>query len=607
MAAGPPNAVAGWPLGADLYAGNTVDAAGFTNLQTQGKTFAIAKSSQGTTRDGKFADYYQRIRDSGMIRGSYHFFSNKHSTSAIYGGTVADQAATVLALVTRLVPGDLAPALDLEDEPRNPANGHALDASQGGRYPLDQGLQPADQGYGYRRGVHAAWQDGRAELLADIQEFLDRLETTLGRTPIIYTSNMWKDTDMMDNPQTLAQHPLWTVYHGGANLAGISVGGWGNGWDFVQYAEAGGKWWNIDPYQEPNINIGGLDFDAYQGTIWGLRGLADIGRPGVALDSGVAYVAHSDADNGLHLLTGAPWTESQATQICRPDLTGADPAVLVSAGTAYLYFRGGDHLVEAVGVPASPSDWQTSQIEDAQAPVHDPRAVTSGGKRHVVYWGQDDDWYLLTWDNGWSSAGGILTAAGIKTSAGQGQSTGQPALYVTQGIVHAVGRAGSDGHLWDLWFDAGAWKKDDLTALARDLAPDLPAATYSPAAYETSSGVAIVFRAVGGDLWVVTRSDNAPTNLMSAVAQAPPGTGHPACFVLNDEPHVVYRGSDKLIYDVTLHGGVWRVQQVCAEPTAADPAAASDGTRGLVAARAMNGVIQAALFDGTDWTCTPTT
>lgn len=597
METAPPNAVAGWPLGVDLYSGNTTDAAGFRNLKNQGKIFAIAKSSQGTTTDARFVDYYGWIRDSGMIRGSYHFVSNKNSTSAVYGGSVADQANTVLSLVTRLMPGDLAPALDLEDEPRGPAH----------RYPLDQGLQPAEQGYHYRRGVYPNWQDGRDELLADIQDFLNRIETALGRTPIIYTSNMWKDTDMMNSPQVMSQYPLWTVYHGGANLAGVSVGAWGNNWDFIQYAEAGGNWWNVNPYAETNINIGGLDFDAYQGSIYGLRGLADIGRPSIALDANISYIAHSEVDDSLHLLTGTPWTESQGTLVSRGDLMGGDPVLLASAGSVFLYFRNGDHLMEAKATPEISWDWQTNQIEDAQAPIHDPRAVTNGSKRHVVYWGEDDDWHLLNWDNGWSSSGSILSAAGIKLSASQGQSTGQPMVYVTQGVVHVAGRAGPDGHLFDLWFEAGSWEKDDITRLACDLAPDMPAATYSPCAYETSSGVAIVSRAVGGDLWVITRSDNTPTNLMTAISQAKPAAGHPASVVLNDEPHIVYRGSDKLIYDISLHGGAWHIQQVCTEQAAADPVATSDGTIGLVAVRAMNGTVHAAQFDGTNWTCTPTT
>ena len=604
-AATPPAAVAALPLGVDLYSGNNTNAAGFTNLKSHGRTFAIAKTSQGTRVDTSFVNYYGWIRDSGMIRGSYHFLSNKRSTNALYGGTIERQANTVLSVVTRLAPGDLAPALDLEDEPRNPVTGRALDAAKGGRFPLDQGLQPTEQGYHYRRGHYPNWQVGRDELLADIQDFLDRIETALGRTPIIYTSRMWGDTDMMNDPHTMPQYPLWIVWHVGT-LPDLALGGWGHDWDIVQYAEQGGNWRGLNPYTEPDINVPGIDLDAYHWTTYGLRGLADIGRPSLAFSGHTCYIAQSDIGDVLHLLTGTPWTDRNLTQLpSQPDLSGSDPVLLTSSTALFLYYRKGNHLIEATATQAAMESWHTAQIEDTQAPIHDPRAIMNGSKRHVVYWGADDDWHLLTWDGTWTRSGGILSAAGIKTSATHGQSTGQPMLYVTGGVVHIVGRIGAEGHLYDVWFEGNAWRRDDLTALGRSVILTLPAATYSSCAYETSNGVGVVFRAVGGNLWVIDRTGNTPTNL-TAAAGATLAAGHPTCFVLNNEPHVVYRGSDKLICDISLHGGVWRVQQVCAAKAAADPVATSAGGRGMVAMRAMNGVIHFARFNGTAWTCSAT-
>jgi hypothetical protein len=180
-------------------------------------------------------------------------------------------------------------------------------------------------------------------------------------------------------------------------------------------------------------------------------------------------------------------------------------------------------------------------------------------------------------------------------------------VYVTGEVIHVTGRVDADGHLFDLWEDgAGGWRKDDITALARDLAPAMPAATYSPCVCETSTGVAIAFRAVGGDLWVITRNDNAPTNLMTAVL-APKCAGHPTCFVLADKlPHFVYRAVDQSVNEIWLEAGTWHTRQICTMSAASDPVAASDGTSVLVAVRTSNGVIQAAQFNGTSWTCTAT-
>lgn len=596
----PPTEVAAWPLGVDLFQSNDVDAAGFRNLKRRGKTFGIAKTSQGTHPDGRFKDYYKWIRESGMIRGSFHFFANKRGTSpepAWTAGTVEHQAKLVISMVKRLAPGDLAPALDLEDEGKGAAH----------RYPLDQGALPNERGYSYRKGHYHNWQAGRDELLEDIQDFLNRVETALGRTPIIYTSNMWTDSDMMDNPKTMSEYPLWAVWHGGA-VADLSAGGWGRAWHFVQYAEQSDttRWRGLLPYKEAGIDIPGLDFDAYQGTIYGLRGLADLGRPGVGFIGNTCYVAQSDADESLHLLTGTPWTDRNLTMLnSQRDLSGSDPVLLASLAGLFLYYRKGDHLIEALASASKPDTWQTAQIEDVQAPVHDPRAVLNGTKRHVVYCGADDDWHLLNWDRGWSSAGAVLSAAGIKTSATQGQATGQPMVYVRNGVAHMAGRVGPDGHLYDVWFEGTRWRSDDLTALGRTSVAALPAATYSPCAYETSGGVGIVFRAVGGNLWAIDRASHAPTNITSA-AQAKTAAGHPACFVVNDEPHIVYRGSDKLIYDLSRRGGNWGWQAVCTEKAAADPVAVSSGAIGLAAVRAMDGGIRFARFDGAIWTCTAT-
>ena len=149
---------------------------------------------------------------------------------------------------------------------------------------------------------------------------------------------------------------------------------------------------------------------------------------------------------------------------------------------------------------------------------------------------------------------------------------------------------------------ASNWRHDNVSALARDLAPALPAATYSPCAYETSGGVGIVFRGVGGHLWLVNRSDNSPTDL-TATTQAPIATGHPSCFVLQDKQHIVFRGVDRLIHEIWLESGSWHLQQVCDATAAAEPAATTNGTIALVGFRGSDGTIYQSQFDGTGWNC----
>ncbi len=595
----PPAEVASWPLGVDLYGANVykgapIGAAGFRNLRSRGKVFAILKSSQGTTPDGRFAAYYQSAADAGLIRGSYHFFANKNAPAGIWGGTVAQQADKVIALVARLAPGDLAPALDLEDEPRNPTGGK----DPKGRYPLDQGILPGQTGYNYRRT-----QKGRHAVIGDVQDFLDRLETALGRTPTIYTSVMWIDSDMMSNPTDLSSYPLWTVNHGRTGrLVDIDIGGWGKNWDLVQYAEDGGRFFGMASYSEPGIGIDGCDFDAYRGTLAGLRGLADLGRPAAAIAGAVSCVAHAEAEGTLHLRTSPSWKDQN---LSAAELFGTilDPDMVSVGGDAFLYYRRDGRLREAQSKAGGP--WHENVLDDGTAPFNNPRAVADGTARHVAYWGVDNDWHLLTWRGAWTKSGGVLTLAGVKTAAG-GSASGQPVPYVAGGIVHLVGRAGQDGHLHDAWQEAGTWRHDDLTLLGRDLAPAMPAATYAPAVGSANGAALIVFRGVRGDLWAISRADNTPTNLMRATG-APSALGHPACITLKGtEPHIIYRANDRLVHDIWLKSGQWHVQQVCTVAAAADPAAATDATTAIVAIRALDNNLHVGRFDGSSWACTVT-
>src|SRR5262245_7952528 len=618
----PPPAVSGWPLGVDLYSGNLIDAAGFQNLKSKGKVFAILKSSQGRQPDGRFqpdgkfreyfSDYYRFARESGMLRGSYHFFSNRRSASPVYGGSIAEQANTVLSLVKRLTPGDLAPALDLEDEPRNPANGKPMRAADGGRFPLDQGRQASEQGYRYRH--IAANPDlgraGRQELLTDIQDFLDRIETALGRTPMIYTSHMWSDSDMMNNPQVMSQYPLWTVYHGQPDLARITVGAWGNNWDFIQYAEQGGKWWGVNPYKEPGIDLAGLDFDAYKGTIYGLRGLADLGRASVALTPHGAFVAHSEVNEHIHLLyQGSPnaWTSADLMDGALPSL-GGDPALLAAGSALHLYFRSDGRVVEAVR--SSPSaNWDATDLSSvARVPaVHDPRVVFANQQRFVVFSGDDDDWHLLTRNaSGNWAVTHLLFEARRSVRTHIPPSSGQPNIYFVSSSPHPriVGRAGALGHLFEVALGQTGWEATDLTAASKGPSGTPPAATYSPAIYQTATDTFIVYRAVRGQLWQIARNARTATNISAAASSRVPAAGHPACFVLDRRVHVVYRGVDRGIYELSFDGVTWRARSLpCQTPAASDPACTTDGRSALVAYRAVDGVVHVARFDGSAWTC----
>ncbi|WP_455063645.1 glycoside hydrolase family 25 protein [Prevotella fusca] len=73
--------------------------------------FIIIKSTEGDSHlDMKFRENFYNAKESGFIRGVYHFWSNNSSARR--------QAYFFLAMV-QLQPGDLPPVLDVEHKPKN--------------------------------------------------------------------------------------------------------------------------------------------------------------------------------------------------------------------------------------------------------------------------------------------------------------------------------------------------------------------------------------------------------------------------------------------------------------------------------------------------------
>ncbi len=573
-----PSVVAGLALGFDLYQGNSLKGSSqplgvsdFRDLLRKGRSFVIAKlgGTPGATNffaDARFSTYYQRIRDAGLIRGSYYFFDNVD---------VDTQIDRVVRGVVRLEPGDIAPALDIEDENRN-------------------GVFPLDSNYHYRTSAQ-----GKTNLKNAIRKWLDTVETQLGKTPIVYTGASWRDdlrwTDFTD-------HVLWTPHRNRMAPSQKVLGCWD---DFAiwQYGEDGG--WGPGKntgYTEAGINIGGIDFNAFNGNLYGLQGLADMGRVGVALSMGIPFVADSELDDHLHFLasSGSLWSDNDLSGGGALPATGRDPVLVEADGGLALYFRTDDTLLEAAANAASGWAWDVTDLgalTQVRA-VDEPRAVVDGSKRYVVYWGDDNDWHLLTYDSGW-------TSVALLRAAGQGDSTGQPTVYVDGGNAHVVGRVDTDGHLIEVAGANNAWTGSDLTAAVRANTPGLPAATYSPTVARTTAGLFIAFRGVGGHIWLIDHAANTAVDL-SATANAVLAAGHPTSFGLGNTVHVVYRGVDGAIYDLSGSGAAWQVQRVCDDPAASDPVATANNQVGVMSVRGADGMVYFARFDGAAWACQAT-
>jgi lysozyme len=152
-------------------------------VSQSGIKFAYAKASEGTTiKDKHFAENWNGMGQNGVLRGAYHFYRVANDP--------AQQADNFLScLPTKpLQPGDLPPALDLEEQ--------------------------GDQSH-----------------IPGILQWLNIVQQAVGRQPVIYTATgFWADAAQ------LATYPLWVANYGVSQPH--LPKGW-TVWTFWQYADNG--------------------------------------------------------------------------------------------------------------------------------------------------------------------------------------------------------------------------------------------------------------------------------------------------------------------------------------------------------------------------------
>jgi lysozyme len=166
-------------------------------------SFAFLRATIGAhTSDQMFAFNWMAIRGSGLVRGAYHYFWPL--TSA------AEQADKYIAAVGALVPGDLPPAIDLEEAYLKKDTNHD----------------------------HEFWKTiPRDERLPMILGWLSRVESALGRKPIIYSRDNFLENLLGENVLELAPYALWIAHYTDAPQPRIPSA-WRN-WTFWQYTEEG--------------------------------------------------------------------------------------------------------------------------------------------------------------------------------------------------------------------------------------------------------------------------------------------------------------------------------------------------------------------------------
>lgn len=188
-----------------------------------GVSFAYVKASEGVrNRDPRFAPNWSAMKDAGLLRGAYHFFRPAKS--------VAAQVENFCGCVGALGPGDLPPALDLEET----------------------------------SAENDEWKTvPKAERVHVALDWLTQVEARLGRRPIVYTRKGFVSR-MLGKAGALTNYVLWVAHYTAAAKPAVPDG-W-PGWTLWQHSDKG--------------RVAGVktkvDLDRFAGTPAELRALAGI-------------------------------------------------------------------------------------------------------------------------------------------------------------------------------------------------------------------------------------------------------------------------------------------------------------------------------------------
>ncbi|OGF63839.1 MAG: hypothetical protein A2Y62_21580 [Candidatus Fischerbacteria bacterium RBG_13_37_8] len=514
-----------WMKGIDIYEKN-VGFPSWQDMYNAGFRFVFHKASQYRV-DNAFnssPEYrWSGMRDAGLIRGAYHFY--KHNA-----GTVQEQAQRYIDVVQRLVPGDLGPVMDVEDE---------------------------------TPGQNATYW------ISTMHTFLDAVETALGRTPIIYTSERyWKE--YVGNNNEFSEYPLWVVHNTTENQPALPAG-W-NDWTFWQWHTENSKTPMPYPFKQKDK---GIDLNWFNGTIWQLRGYADLGKI-AHYNLGINhYLAYADIDGHILLSSFIDLERTSDLHHHTPNapLSAGDPAMGSINNLLFIAYRAmhNSHIyliilntLTRANIPPALIDLTETTGGDSAA--SDPIVQINHSQTNIMYWGNNNHNYRIWLEGTWH-------IADLTGESGSPDSAGNPVSYITGDIIHTISRTGRDGHLRDIWFENNTWHTQNILTDSRNQnGNSAPPATYTPAIYQPyhisttyqriTEPIRIVYRAVRGQIWEIERDTLAATNLSDASSGAPAAAGSPDAYFLNGIPHIIYRDSEGRIHELYKPASTWRHREL---------------------------------------------
>jgi hypothetical protein len=355
---------------------------------------------------------------------------------------------------------------------------------------------------------------------------------------------------------------------------------------------------NHHPFAESAI-----DFNVSRRGLHALRGLADLGRTAPHVAGNLSCIAHAEADGSLHLLEllAGSWHDSNvlASAPGAPPAAG-DPAAIALGNEQIIAYRARDSHVFILTCRRGDAAWNVSNV--ASGAVDDPCIAVTGSDVHIVFRDHNDrQAHLVRTAGNWQ-------ADDLAIASGAPAASGSAIAYQHTNDLHIVSRAGTDGHLIDLYRINGITRHDDITATAHDAdGRSPPPATYRPATFaRPNEAPRIVFRARRGAIWLVQRDTlrahdlaAAAVNAGTGTAGAPRAAGSPTA-IATDTMRVFYRAVDGKIIEISDNRTTVSWREVCIG-AAADPVAFADAEGPKVTFRADDGSIRVARLANGAW------
>ncbi|MBL7816133.1 MAG: peptidoglycan-binding protein [Saprospiraceae bacterium] len=201
-------------LGTDIYRHDATDNDDFWNDLEKNYWFCFVKASQGKDwTDPRFAEHFQELKASTILRGAYHF-------PLLLNADVTKEVNCFL----------------------NSCKEGGVDWKEKGVLPPVYDVEPLTEGDAQKLPSQSR------NIAIRMKKWLDAVETKTGRTPIIYTSKRVWD-ELLKSPLGFERYSLWVANYG-ANLTTPKLPSTWKSYAFWQFSED----WTIGGHKGFDVN-----------------------------------------------------------------------------------------------------------------------------------------------------------------------------------------------------------------------------------------------------------------------------------------------------------------------------------------------------------------